>query len=136
MHFVYSLGAADPDGNKNYNKHYTNGAGTVNFLTNQAGTGGGQSGDGVTSVSGPSFSAAGGDYSLTWKVAGDNITFMMKAKTTGWVGFGLGQSSQMPNADMYVGWVRTRLFLSNLKRWERLEQHIFMTAGQLQTLNQ
>ena len=106
IYLVYALGSTDPDGNNNYQQHYTTGSGSVNFLAS-APTGGGSNhtSNGTASIEGPSFTAGGGNFKVTWKLNADNITFMIVAKTLGWVGLGFGQSGQMPNADMYVGWV-------------------------------
>ena len=57
------------------------------------------------------FSArlSGDDYVVHWSfdTATKNITFAVRVRTTGWIGFGLSPNGQMPNSDVIVGWVDT-----------------------------
>ena len=48
-----------------------------------------------------------GNYKLYWSFnrRNENITFAVRVKTTGWVGFGLSPNGQMPNSDVIIGWV-------------------------------
>lgn len=50
---------------------------------------------------------AKGNYRLQWEFreASSIIIFNITAKTSGWVGLGLGRSSSMSDADMVVGGV-------------------------------
>ena len=47
------------------------------------------------------------DYTLYWTFDNDaqNITFAVRVRTTGWVGFGLSPNGQMPQSDVVIGWV-------------------------------
>lgn len=46
-------------------------------------------------------------YTLYWNfsTADETITFAVKAKTNGWVGFGLSPNGGMVNSDVVIGWV-------------------------------
>ena len=46
-------------------------------------------------------------YELFWRFDRDlkNITFAVRVKTTGWVGFGLSPNGEMTNSDLVLGWV-------------------------------
>ena len=48
-----------------------------------------------------------GYYKLYWSFSRRNetITFAVRVRTTGWVGFGLSPNGQMPNSDVIIGWV-------------------------------
>ena len=50
---------------------------------------------------------AGDDYVLHWNVDMENelITFGVNASTTGWVGFGISPTGQMPGSDVVIAWV-------------------------------
>lgn len=50
---------------------------------------------------------AGGNYLLHWNVDKENevITFGVNASTTGWVGFGISPTGQMPGSDVVIAWV-------------------------------
>ena len=56
-----------------------------------------------------------GDYTLYWNfdVATKNISFAVRVRTTGWVGFGLSPDGKMPQSDVVIGWVDSnqRVFL-------------------------
>jgi hypothetical protein len=43
---------------------------------------------------------------IHWKVEGDNITFALRARTTGWVAIGLDPATAMDRADMVFGLVK------------------------------
>ena len=47
------------------------------------------------------------DYTLYWRFDNDaqNISFAVRVRTTGWVGFGLSPNRQMPQSDVVMGWV-------------------------------
>ena len=47
------------------------------------------------------------DYTLYWTFDNDagNITFAVRVRTTGWVGFGLSPNGQMPQSDVVIGWI-------------------------------
>ena len=47
------------------------------------------------------------NYTLYWTFDNDaqNITFAVRVRTTGWVGFGLSPNGQMPQSDVVIGWV-------------------------------
>ena len=47
------------------------------------------------------------DYTLYWRFDNDaqNISFAVRVRTTGWVGFGLSPNRQMPQSDVVIGWV-------------------------------
>ena len=49
----------------------------------------------------------GDDYTLYWNfdVQTQNISFAVRVRTTGWIGFGLSPNGQMPNSDVVIGWV-------------------------------
>ena len=46
-------------------------------------------------------------YTLYWNfsTAEETITFAVKAKTNGWVGFGVSPNGGMVNSDVVIGWV-------------------------------
>jgi hypothetical protein len=46
-------------------------------------------------------------YTLYWNIEGDSIRIAIRSKSTGWVGFGIGEptSGSMPGADILVGMV-------------------------------
>ena len=46
-------------------------------------------------------------YKLYWSFNREEktIRFAVRVVTTGWVGFGLSPSGQMPNSDVVIGWV-------------------------------
>ena len=46
-------------------------------------------------------------YTLYWTFDNEaqNITFAVRARTTGWVGFGISPNGQMPQSDVVIGWV-------------------------------
>ena len=46
-------------------------------------------------------------YTLFWTIDNEaqNITFAVRVRTTGWVGFGLSPNGQMPQSDVVIGWV-------------------------------
>lgn len=65
-------------------------------------------GAGSSNNSTSAFTSASGAYSASWSIAGDVITFVVKASTTGWVSIGWseGQSkSGHEKCDMVTGWV-------------------------------
>ena len=47
------------------------------------------------------------DYALYWSFDNDaqNISFAVRVRTTGWIGFGLSPNGQMPQSDVVIGWV-------------------------------
>ena len=47
------------------------------------------------------------DYILHWEVDMQTkvIVFSVNVSTTGWVGFGLSPTGQMPGSDVVIGWV-------------------------------
>ena len=47
------------------------------------------------------------NYTLHWNFdrANENISFAVRVKTTGWVGFGISPNGQMPQSDVVIGWV-------------------------------
>ena len=47
------------------------------------------------------------NYTLYWTFDNDaqNITFAVRVRTTGWVGFGVSPNGQMPQSDVVIGWV-------------------------------
>jgi hypothetical protein len=51
------------------------------------------------------ITADGGNYSLSWSVEGDVVSFGISVETAGWVGLGIDPENAMQNADMAVGWV-------------------------------
>jgi len=51
------------------------------------------------------ITADGGNYSLSWSIEGEVVSFGLSVNTTGWVGLGVDPSNAMQNADMAVGWV-------------------------------
>ncbi len=48
-----------------------------------------------------------GMYEVFWDfdLEAETISFAVKVKTTGWVGFGLSPNGQMPGSDVVIGWV-------------------------------
>ena len=54
-----------------------------------------------------STEAEGGLYELYWNFDNDaeTISFAVRVKTSGWVGFGLSPNGQMPDSDVVIGWV-------------------------------
>jgi hypothetical protein len=48
----------------------------------------------------------GGNMVVSWKIEGDNITFTMKAKTTGWVAVGFNPTTMMKDANILIGRVK------------------------------
>ena len=46
-------------------------------------------------------------YWLYWNFnhTTQNISFALRVKTTGWIGFGLSPNGQMPGSDVVIGWV-------------------------------
>ena len=46
-------------------------------------------------------------YELYWSFDTDlrNITFAVRVRTTGWVGFGLSPNGGMADSDIVIGWV-------------------------------
>ena len=46
-------------------------------------------------------------YTLYWNfdTAEQTITFAVKARTNGWVGFGISPNGGMVNSDVVIGWV-------------------------------
>ncbi len=48
-----------------------------------------------------------GMYELFWSfdLDAETISFAVRVKTTGWVGFGLSPNGQMPGSDVVIGWV-------------------------------
>ena len=64
----------------------------------------------------------GGRYELYWNFNSEagTIYFAVRVHTTGWVGFGLSPSGQMPGSDVVIGWVddntgRVHFEVRNLK---------------------
>ena len=64
------------------------------------------------------------NYSLFWNFdrATQNISFAVRVRTTGWVGFGLSPNGQMPQSDVVIGWVenagtRTQFQVHTLNNW-------------------
>ena len=49
----------------------------------------------------------GKDYILYWNfdLQQDNISFAVRVRTTGWIGFGLSRDGLMPQSDVVIGWV-------------------------------
>ena len=49
----------------------------------------------------------GEDYVLYWSfdIQQQNISFAVRVRTTGWVGFGLSSNGEMPLSDVVIGWV-------------------------------
>ena len=49
----------------------------------------------------------GDNYVMYWNFdyQTKNITFAVRVKTTGWIGFGLSPNGQMPQSDVVIGWV-------------------------------
>ena len=47
------------------------------------------------------------DYILYWSFDNDaqNISFAVRVRTIGWIGFGLSPNGQMPQSDVVIGWV-------------------------------
>ena len=47
------------------------------------------------------------NYYLYWNfsLADETIQFGVRAKTEGWVGFGISPNGQMPGSDVVIGWV-------------------------------
>jgi len=85
--------------------HPVNGTATITM-----GPGGppGEELDGVIDENEYPFMArvADGDMEIHWKVEGDNITFAIRAKTTGWVSIGFDPENAMLRADMVFGLVK------------------------------
>ena len=48
-----------------------------------------------------------GQYELYWNytLTEQTISFAVRVRTTGWVGFGLSPNGQMPGSDVVIGWV-------------------------------
>ncbi len=48
-----------------------------------------------------------GMYELFWSfdLDAETISFAVRVKTIGWVGFGLSPNGQMPGSDVVIGWV-------------------------------
>lgn len=46
-----------------------------------------------------------GVYNASWEHDGDFITFDLKVKTRGAIGFGLSPDGSLNNSDLYIGWV-------------------------------
>ena len=48
-----------------------------------------------------------GKYILYWNfdLEQETITFAVRVRTTGWIGFGLSPNGQMPLSDVIIGWV-------------------------------
>ena len=46
-------------------------------------------------------------YDLYWKVDLEEefIHFVINVSTTGWIGFGLSPTGQMPGSDVLIGWI-------------------------------
>ena len=45
-------------------------------------------------------------YDLHWSVQDDeNITFAVRVKTTGWIGFGLSMNGNFFGSDVIMGWI-------------------------------
>ena len=46
-------------------------------------------------------------YELFWNydLDSDTISFAVRVRTEGWVGFGLSPNGQMPGSDVVIGWV-------------------------------
>lgn len=89
------------------NQGYT--VGTVNFLstggTTTGGSTGGNEGTGGGDPIGPNWSSDKGDFTATWEINGNTITFLMKAQSTGWISLGVADNPSMTNADYFTGWV-------------------------------
>ena len=47
------------------------------------------------------------NYTLYWTFDNDaqNITFAVRVRTTGWIGFGVSPNGQMPQSDVVIGWI-------------------------------
>ena len=47
------------------------------------------------------------NYELFWSydLDAETISFAVRVRTEGWVGFGLSPNGQMPGSDMVIGWV-------------------------------
>ena len=47
------------------------------------------------------------DYTLYWNydVSEESISFAVRVRTEGWVGFGISPTGQMPGSDVVIGWV-------------------------------
>ena len=47
------------------------------------------------------------DYTLYWSydLSEETISFAVRVRTEGWVGFGLSPTGQMPGSDVVIGWV-------------------------------
>ena len=43
-------------------------------------------------------------WTVDWE--SETVSFAVEADTTGWVGFGLSTSGQMPGSDVVIGWVK------------------------------
>eukprot|EP00026_Physarum_polycephalum_P002597 Phypoly_transcript_02604.p1 GENE.Phypoly_transcript_02604~~Phypoly_transcript_02604.p1 ORF type:complete len:907 (+),score=72.96 Phypoly_transcript_02604:3-2723(+) len=57
------------------------------------------------SPSGNSFTNDDGTYTLKWTIADNAITLTITATTKGWLAVGFSHTAEMPNSDMYVGWI-------------------------------
>ena len=46
-------------------------------------------------------------YTLYWTYdpAAEEVSFAVFVQTTGWIGFGLSPTGQMPGSDVVIGWV-------------------------------
>jgi len=51
------------------------------------------------------YTSPDGKVTVTWVIAGDEITFDLTGKTTGWVAIGISNSAGMPNSDIAHGWI-------------------------------
>ncbi len=47
-----------------------------------------------------------GRFTLFWKFDAENITFEVRANTSGWVGLGFSPNGGMPGSDIVTGWVQ------------------------------
>ena len=46
-------------------------------------------------------------YWLYWNFSSikESISFAVRVRTTGWIGFGLSPNGQMPGSDVVIGWI-------------------------------
>jgi hypothetical protein len=51
------------------------------------------------------ITAEGGNYSLSWSIAGEVVSFGLSVNTTGWIALGIDPTNAMQDADMAIGWV-------------------------------
>ena len=53
------------------------------------------------------YDAEGQYYGFHWNfdIAAETIHFAVNVSTTGWVGFGVSPTGQMPGSDVVIGWV-------------------------------